>query len=114
MIHYCSECGAKNNEINNRKPKFCGACGEPLDAAFKRVIAVERPAIATPKTVTKKPMEEIEDEEITIATPSINDCVFVPPHKMTIGDLAKMATPLRETAPLTNLPADIQQTQRGQ
>ena len=46
---YCSSCGAKHvAEIT--KPKFCSACGDPIDKAFKKEQAKSNKQLLTENT----------------------------------------------------------------
>lgn len=51
---YCPVCGYKN-EYSATKPRFCGSCGNPFDAAFKRTPV---PAVASqPAASTNYPAQ---------------------------------------------------------
>ena len=112
MVKYCSEsgCGGKT-EYTVTPPKFCSKCGEPFDKAFKKKVEASKTAPVVTQVIIQKNVAPVE-EEVNLPQPSINDVIVATASKVTIGDLSRVATPLKESSPITSLPADIEVTSK--
>jgi hypothetical protein len=106
---YCSSCGAKHvAEIT--KPKFCSACGDPIDKAFKKEQA--KSVVKSSSRITDEDDEESFAGEI--AQGSVSDFEVVVRRKLTLGDLSKMETPIsRGNGGNTALPSDVGVTSKN-
>jgi hypothetical protein len=104
---YCSSCGAKHS-IETVKPKFCSACGEPINKAFKK---------DSPKpmgSMGAKSREVIEDNNEEIFQGSLSDFEVIVKRKLTLGDLSKIETPIsRGNGSTAGLPSDVEVTSKN-
>lgn len=60
---FCPSCGSKN-EYMVQKPKFCGSCGQDIDAFFKKKVA------SAITVETKKTQEEKNEHKISRRRPT--------------------------------------------
>jgi len=106
---YCANslCGAVSL-YDSAKPKFCGSCGQPFDAAFKAAAYVApKPVIVIAPGPIKRvqyqrpePIEpEIDFDNVEFSF-KINENAFG--KKMTLGDLQKMGGDLGVDRPRGN------------